>query len=255
MKMAKFTKIISISLLVALAGTLPAFAADTTDIYNLLNNTTNTYLNTIKNSVANTDSKVTDIKSIMNSYLPNLQSIMNYTFGIDRTLAYISDVAFESNGVLFNAFTNTALNTQYTNQHLTTLNNSISTINSDVHQLKEVLANSTDAAIRNDYQARVSEISNDFLSSNGDASVGLGDIGSSKQSVIALKDSLSGGASSSSLWSVLTNNSDGWGWFSQATMDDLDQTGSGNRRSSNNYEYLNDYYDQVYSNLGGDYND
>lgn len=241
--MKKHKLFISLITALAIAGIsiVPAFAYDANDIYNLLNNTTNSYLNNIKNSNGNIESYSNSIRQTMNQYLPTLNTISSQF----TTL-------------------NTSVNTLNTNVNTirlglsdwyTSYNTYIPKIDTNVQQLTDVLANSTDSAIRSDYESRVSEVSNDFLSSSGDASVSLNDIGSSKQSVTALKDSLSGGVSASSLWSVLTSSSEGWGWFSQATMNDLDQTGSGNRRLTPEYEYLNDYYAQVMNSLGGEYND
>lgn len=232
----------------AIAGTsiVPAFATLESDVSSILN------------YVRLTNSDVGSIESYVNLYLPSLTQIKNGTDNIYTRLystnQYLSDIKSQIN--LFDPYIRNISNREDSNYlNLATIRANSNTINTNVQQLTDVLANATDSAIRQDYESRVAEVNDDFLSSSGDASVSLGDIGSSKQSVTALKDSLSGGASASSLWSVLTSNSEGWGWFSQATLNDLDQTGSGNRRSAPEYEYLNDYYFQVMNSLGGEYND
>lgn len=240
--------LISFLTALAIAGTsiVPAFATLESDVSNIL----------IKCQLI--DTNIGDIESLCRLYLPSITQIKNGTDDIYSRLystnQYLSDIKQQI--YLIDPYIRNISNREDSNYlNIASIRANSNTINTNVQQLTDVLANATDAAIRHDYESRVAEVNNDFLSSSGDASVSLGDIGSSKQSVSALKDSLSGGASASSLWSVLTSNSEGWGWFSLATLNDLDQTGSGNRRSAPEYEYLNDYYAQVMSSLGGEYND
>lgn len=261
-------RILIISALLAVASSVTAFGADVNDVYNLLNNTTNSYLNTIKNSNAqiesyssNIYSKVNSMQSLMNTYLPSLLTISNHIGGIENTLNYISDVGFESNGIIFTSVNSTASNTSniasYSFSILSGLTATLPDIKSSVVQLQQVLASDEDLAIRQDQASRVDAISDDFLSSSGDASVSLGDIGSAKDSVTNIKDSLSGGASQSQLWTVLGSGSDAWSWFSQSVANDLDQSGSQSRLRSSGFStpYLDDYYRQVYNSLGGEYYD
>lgn len=237
---------------------VPAHADDITQtqIYNLLNNS--------QYGQSATYNRINNIYNQLYTYLPSLNDIKSSVSNMNTDLSYLR-----------NQFTSDFLNTTgkwwrvaddirtYTsnsasyayavNQLLITSDNRLMNIQSDTRQLQEVLANATDVAIRQDQAARVDQLNNDFLSSSGEASVSLGDIGSASDSISELKGSLSGGASASSLWSVLGSGSDGWGWFSSATAADLDSSGS--LMSIQNYTYLNNYYQELGLSLGGDYND
>lgn len=248
-------RIFIISALLAVAFHVTAFGADVNDVYNLLNNTTNTYLNTIKNNTANSDSRLQSIYTDIHTYLPSLQQIENqsqlYLFNLaNNSNTLVSDI-HNSNGVINSSIRSIDSNSSSIKSGLEYY---LPGMGSDISQLKEVLASDEDLAIRQSQAQRVDQINDDFLDSSGDASVSLGDLGATKDSVGQIKDALSGGASSSSLWDIFSPNSVGWGWFSQATMNDLDQTGS-NRRSVPRYEYLDSYYSDVLSALGGEYYD
>lgn len=69
----------------------------------------------------------------------------------------------------------------------------------------------------------------DNFTGSGDASASVSDFGTLKDSVSAVKSGLSSSASASDVLGVF-NSSDGFGWFSQATLDSLDTTSSSVRR-------------------------
>lgn len=198
-------------------------------------------------------SRVQNIYSDLHQYLPSINTISTaLTNFYNRNHTDLNNIEADTTSI---------------DSRLQTINNQIILIRSglsdwynvaynqaaDIHMLQTVLANSTDAAIRQDQAARVDQLNNDFLSSSGSSSVSLGDLGSASDSVSALKGSLSGGASASSLWTVLGSGSDSWGWFSQATASDLDS--SGGLMSDSEYSYLDAYYAELGLSLGGAYND
>lgn len=90
---------------------------------------------------------------------------------------------------------------------------------------------------------------------SGSAAASVSDINAVKDSVGALKGATSGGASFSQAFNIFGGNSDGWSWFTQATADSLDTTSSGSRMLrasvSNSHPYLDAYYSDIYSILGG----
>lgn len=266
MKFNRLSFIFIVALVVIVGAAAPAFAADVNDVYNLLNNTTNSYLNTIKNSNAQIESysslintKVGNIYTDIHTYLPSINQISTYNGQMSQDLITIRNSLINSNGSIFSELHSVNTLTNSISSNVSSIQSGLSSTLPDIHdsvvQLQEVLASDEDLAIRQSQAQRVDQINDDFLDPSGDASVSLGDIGTTKDSVFQLKNALSGGASASTLWGIFSSNSDGWGWFSQATLNDLDQTGSGGRRSAPRYEFLDSYYDDVYSALGGDYND
>lgn len=219
---------------------VPVHADDLTQtqIYNLLNNS--------QYGQSATYNRINTIYTDIHQYLPDLPTIKSYLYTIQYDAELFRTDFYNTNGKWWKVADD--IRTYSRNSA-----SFASYIRDDVHQLQEVLANATDAAIRQDQAARVDQLNNDFLSSSGEASVSLGDLGSASDSITQLKGSLSGGASASSLWSVLGSGSDGWGWFSSATAADLDSSGS--LMSIQNYTYLNQYYQDLGLSLGGAYND
>lgn len=230
---------------------MPAYADDLTQtqIYNLLNNSSF--------GQQATYNRVNNIYSDVHTYLPSLTDIKNYLNGIDQRFQTLNNSLVNSGGILNNRIANISLNSTSLANSVSSIQSGLSStlpdINNNVRYLQEVLANSTDAAIRRDQASRVDQINDDFLSSSGSSSVSLGDLGSASDSITQLKGSLSGGASASSLWSVLGSGSDSWGWFSSATAADLDT--SGQLMSIQNYSFLDQYYQELGLSLGGAYND
>lgn len=237
---------------------VPAHADDITQtqIYNLLNNS--------QYGQSATYNRINNIYNQLYTYLPNLTDIKNSVSSMNTDLGYLRN-QFQSDFLnttgkwwrvaddIRTYTSNTASYAYAVNQILLTSDNRLMNIQSDTRQLQEVLANATDVAIRQDQAARVDQVNNDFLSSSGSASVSLGDLGSASDSITELKGSLSGGASASSLWSVLGSGSDGWGWFSSATASDLDSSGS--LMEEQHFIFLEQYYSDLGLALGGDYND
>lgn len=90
---------------------------------------------------------------------------------------------------------------------------------------------------------------------SGSAAASVSDINAVKDSVGALKSATSGGASFSQAFNIFGGNSDGWSWFTQTTADSLDTTSSGSRMLraslSDSHPYLDAYYSDIYSILGG----
>lgn len=195
-------------------------------------------------------SRVQNIYSDIHQYLPSINTISTtLTNFYSRNHTDLQNIEVDTSAL---RTTSTTISSKVSNI-LSGLSATLPDLKNDVHQLQEVLANSTDAAIRHDQAARVDQLNNDFLSSSGSASVSLDDLGSASDSVSALKGSLSGGVSASSLWTVLGFGSDSWGWFSQATASDLDS--SGGLMSDSEYTYLDAYYAELGLYLGGDYYD
>lgn len=195
-------------------------------------------------------SRVQNIYSDIHQYLPSINTISTtLTNFYSRNHTDLQNIEVDTSAL---RTTSTTISSNVSNI-LTGLSATLPDVHNDVHQLQQVLANSTDAAIRQDQAARVDQLNNDFLSSSGSSSVSLGDLGSASDSVSSLKNSLSGGASASSLWEVLSSDSSSWGWFSQATAFDLDS--SGGLMSEPEYFYLDAYYAELGLSLGGAYND
>ena len=255
----KDLRIVFISALIAVASSVTAFGAvddDVAMIRAILSNST-TGWNAMYSQVYNSYNR-------LNTYLPNLVDIKNSLSSIDSkfstsnsNLASIIQSIQSSNTLLTSVNSNTSSSASNTSSILSGLSATLPDIKDSVVQLQQVLASDEDLSIRQDQASRVDAINDDFLSSSGDASVSLGDLGSAKDSVSNIKYSLSGGASQSQLWTVLSSGSDAWSWFSQSVADDLDQSGSQSRfrSSGSSTPYLDDYYRQVYYSLGGEYND
>lgn len=207
----------------------------------------------IEQDTSSIELRVRNIYTDIHQYLPSLSTIStSLTNFYNRNHTDLSNIEVDTSSI---------------DTKFTTLNNQITLLRSgladwynvayaqaaDVNQLQEVLASDEDLAIRRDQASRVDQINDDFLSSSGSASVSLGDLGSASDSITQLKGSLSGGASASSLWSVLGSGSDGWGWFSSATASDLDS--SGLLMEDQHYIFLEQYYSDLGLALVGDYND
>lgn len=207
-------------------------------------------LQLINSDTTSIDTRLRNIYSDIHQYLPSISTISSsLTSFYNRNHTDLQNIEVDTM-----ALRTTSLNiSNSVSNILTGLSATLPDVKNDVHQLQQVLANSTDTAIRQDQAARVDQLNNDFLSSSGSSSVSLGDLGSASDSVSALKGSLSGGASASSLWTVLGSGSDSWGWFSQATASDLDS--SGGLMSDSEYSYLDAYYAELGLSLGGAYND
>lgn len=270
----KDLKIIFISSLIAVASSVTAFGADINDVYNDVHYMRNNLVPDISslNSMITSSNGgwltmmnyLSNMNTKMNTYLPDISSIKNSISSVDTklsttntNLASVINAINSSNALLTSVNSNTSMSASNTSFILSGLTATLPDIKDSVVQLQQVLASDEDLAIRQDQASRVDAISDDFLSSSGDASVSLGDIGSAKDSITNIKDSLSGGASQSQLWTILGSGSDAWSWFSQSVADDLDQSGSQSRlrSSGSSTPYLDDYYRQVYNSLGGDYND
>lgn len=207
-------------------------------------------LQLINSDTTSIDTRLRNIYSDIHQYLPSISTISSsLTSFYNRNHIDLQNIEVDTSAL---CTTSTTISSNVSNI-LTGLSSSLPDLKNDVHMLQTVLANSTDAAIRQDQAARVDQLNNDFLSSSGSSSVSLGDLGSASDSVSALKGSLSGGASASSLWTVLGSGSDSWGWFSQATASDLDS--SGGLMSDSEYSYLDAYYADLGLSLGGAYND
>lgn len=255
------SKIRSLFLAVALLGicTVSSFATvddDVAQIRAILSNST-TGQSALYSQVAN-------IYTRINYYLPSLSTIATNTGNINtalsttnNSLSSINSNFITSNTYLSNIQSYSSTSASNTSSILSGLSAYLPNIHDSVVQLQEVLASDEDLAIRQGQAQRVDQINDDFLDSSGSASVSLGDLGSAKDSVSEIKGAMSGGASASSLWAVLSSGSSSWSWFSQETANDLDSTGSGNRSRSNGsqYSYLQAYYDELGLSLGGDYND
>lgn len=232
--------------------------SDVSNIYSILNNSSygqyqqGLDIDTINRTTSN-------IYSDIHQYLPDLNTIKTYLYTIQYDAELFRTDFYNTTGKWWRVADDIRTATQNTASTvvnlLPTFDNRLLNIQTDTRQLADVLANATDAAIRADQEARVAELNDGFLSSSGSASMSTSDIGSAKDSVSNLKNSLSGGASASSLWDVLTSGSSAWGWFSQATANDLDTSGSASLMSEPQYTFLNAYYQELGLSLGGDYND
>lgn len=258
-----------ISLCVVLGCVTPVHAADLTDIYNqvvlIRSNLSDYYtgsqgllnqvqtinsrlyqylpsLNDIKSSVSSIDTKAGNISTMLNTMNNNLVDIDSNTDGIESALGTSNSWLSNING---NLITNV-------NQVINS-NAFLSNIAYDTRQLQEVLANATDAAIRSDQESRVGAINSDFLSSSGNNSVSLSDIGNLSGGMSDLKSGLSSTASPDDALSWI-NGTDAWGWFDVSTKNDLDRVNPsrGNLRSStdSNTPYLDNYYNAIYVYLG-----
>lgn len=252
----------------AVAGCcVPASAAtyDVNDVYNLLNNTTNTYLNTIKNSSGNIDShvstmntNVSNIYSKLNTYLPSLTTISNHIQGLEQKVDYISNVGFESGGVVFSAVTSTASNVDSIRSGLSS---SLPSLLADVNQLKEVLASDEDLAMRQGVASRVDQVNDDFFDSSSDSSASLSDYGNVASGLSSFRSNFSTGVSPSRLFdSIFSASDDNYGWYSNETSDALDTSTASRQNAvrksrSKSFEsdtpLLDSYYMDVYSALLG----
>lgn len=93
----------------------------------------------------------------------------------------------------------------------------------------------------------------DNFTGSGDASASVSDFVGVKDSVSALKTSLSGGASYTQAFNILGGNSDGWSWFTTEVAESMDTTGNGSTRRGSvpvSTPYLDSYYDSIYSVIG-----
>lgn len=107
------------------------------------------------------------------------------------------------------------------------------------------------AAKRANAPQEQSVISN--FTGSGDASASVSDFVGVKDSVSALKNSLSGGASYNQAFNILGGDSDGWSWFTTEVAESMDSTSNGSTRRGSvpvSTPYLDSYYDSIYSVIG-----
>lgn len=118
------------------------------------------------------------------------------------------------------------------------------------------LADDDTIAAKNANKPQEQNVLSNFTGS-GSASASTADFTGVKESVSALKTSLSGGASYTQAFNILRGDSNGWMWFSNEVAESMDTTGNGNTRLrsvSDSTPYLDSYYDELSSYLGFSYN-
>lgn len=198
-------------------GQLTKIIDQNTDMYSRVGYI-KTYTNDIKTDIASLKTTVSNIYSKMPSSSGTASDLTTVNSNTTQIKSDVGQLVIKQNATMTYA--------QYINDKIDTLNGYISSVKSDVQQLKEVLASDEDKAMRDAQKENSAEVKDSFLSgSSSGSSLGKSDFSDLSSIGGTYKDvtSLNGQASLSSFTAGLTqSHSQGSRWFSAGNRDSLD---------------------------------
>lgn len=221
-----------------------------------------TQLDAVNYNIGYLGSQFYNSSSSLNTALTAVPSIKTNTDSIaSNTLTIKSnviDIASDTSSIASDT-SSIATDTSHISSNTDSLVRSFTSLLSSVEKFVYLYADDDTIAAKRAEASKTNQVASDFVLSSGTSSASASDFGSLSSGVTDLKDSLSGGASPSEAFTVLSNSSNAWGWFSTDVQNDLDQTNTSTsggparvRSRVSSHPLYDNYVNFIFSRLGGD---
>lgn len=214
-----------------------------------------TQLDAVNYNIGYLGSQFYNSSSSLNSALTAVPLIKSNTDSIaSNTLTIKSNVIDISSDT-----SSISSDTSHISSNTDSILSSFTSLLSSVEKFVYLYADDDTIAAKRAEASKTNQVTSDFVLSSGSSSASASDFGSLSSGVSDLKDSLYGGASPSEAFTVLSNTSNAWGWFSTDVQNDLDQTNSSSsggparvRSRVSSHPLYDNYITFIFDRLGGD---